>query len=49
MSVSAVSWATLGVSVWNSGRHLPSAGIADVDARRDALIDAYVNRILDTI
>jgi len=49
MAVSAVSWATLGVSVWNSGRHLPSSGIADVDARREALIDAYVNRILDTI
>ena len=44
-----LSWAILGVSVWNSGRHLPSAGIPEIAEWRDELIEAYIDRILQAI
>lgn len=48
-ATSMLSWAILGVSVWNAGRYLPSAGIGDIDSRKDELIDAYIHRIIHSI
>ena len=49
LATSALSWATQGISVWNSGRHLPSAGIPEIAEWRDELIEAYIDRILQAI
>ena len=46
---SSVSWSTLGVSVWNAGQHLPSSKIPSLLERKDAVIEAHIERTLDSI
>lgn len=44
--VATLSWATLGVAVWRSGRHTPSKGITDLDRMGDVLVDAHFENML---
>lgn len=44
--VPTVSWATLGVSVWVSGHHLPSRSIPEIGPLRDALIRNHIDLII---
>jgi len=44
--VATLSWATLGVAVWRSGRHTPSKGLAELDRIGPALIDAHTENML---
>lgn len=49
MSVAAsISWSTLGISVWSSGQHVPSAAVAEIDSHRDGFMHAHVERVLAT-
>jgi AcrR family transcriptional regulator len=48
-TASSIAWSTLGVSVWNAGQHLPSSKIPSLVARRDEMIQAHVERVLDSI
>lgn len=45
----SVGWSTLGVSVWNSGQHLPSAKISEVWAQSEALIDAHIEHVINSL
>lgn len=45
-AIAAVSWATLGVAVWNAGRHSPSRGIPELERSAEALADAFVNDVV---
>jgi hypothetical protein len=45
----SVAWSTLGVSVWSSGQHVPSSSVAEIDANRDRLITAHVERLLESV
>ncbi len=44
--VATLSWATLGVAVWRSGRHSPSKGITDLDRMGAALIESHTDNML---
>jgi len=44
--VATLSWATLGVAVWRSGRHAPSKGITDLDRMGPMLIEAHTDNML---
>jgi len=41
-----ISWATLGVAVWRSGRHTPSKGISELERLSDHLIDAHTENMI---
>jgi AcrR family transcriptional regulator len=41
-----LSWGTLGVAVWRSGRHTPSRGISELEARGDHLVDVYIENLV---
>jgi AcrR family transcriptional regulator len=41
-----ISWATLGVAVWRSGRHTPSQGIRELERLGDRLVDAHTENML---
>ena len=45
-AVAAVSWSTLGVAVWNAGRHSPSRGIPELERSAEQLVDAFVSDII---
>jgi AcrR family transcriptional regulator len=44
--VATLSWATLGVAVWRSGRHTPSKGLSDLDDMSEQLIAAHTENML---
>ena len=44
--VATLSWATLGVAVWRSGRHTPSKGITDLDRVGDQMVEAHTENML---
>jgi AcrR family transcriptional regulator len=41
-----ISWATLGLAVWRSGRHTPSKGIPELEARGQEFIEAHFSTLL---
>jgi AcrR family transcriptional regulator len=41
-----LSWGTLGVAVWRSGRHTPSRGIPELEMLGDQLIEAYIENLI---
>jgi len=41
-----ISWATLGVAVWRSGRHMPSKGITELEQFSERFIDAHTENML---
>jgi hypothetical protein len=41
-----ISWATLGVAVWRSGRHTPSKGITELDRLAERFIDAHTENMI---
>lgn len=45
----SVAWSTLGVSVWSSGQHLPSAKIGEIWARSDELVDAHIWHVINSL
>jgi AcrR family transcriptional regulator len=47
--VPTVSWATLGVSVWVSGQHLPSRSIPEIGPLREALISNHIGLLMKMI
>lgn len=47
--VSSIAWSTFGVSVWNSGQHLPSASIPELVQRKEELIQAHIDRVISSI
>jgi hypothetical protein len=44
-----VAWSTLGVAVWNAGQHLASSKIDELQANKEALIEAHIDRMIATI
>ena len=44
-----VAWSTLGVAVWNAGQHLASSKIEELQANKEALIEAHIDRMIATI
>jgi len=44
--VATLSWATLGVAVWRSGRHTPSKGLSELDHLGPLLIEAHTENML---
>jgi hypothetical protein len=45
----SVAWSTLGISVWSSGQHVPSSSVAEIDSNRDGLMNAHVERLLESV
>jgi len=45
-ATATVSWATLGVAVWRSGRHSPSRGISEVEEHGDHYVDTYMENLI---
>lgn len=45
----SVAWSALGVSVWNGGRHLPSASIPEVQNQRERLIEHHIDSVISSI
>jgi AcrR family transcriptional regulator len=45
-ATAALSWGTLGVAVWRSGRHSPSRGISELEQTGDALVDTYIENLI---
>jgi hypothetical protein len=45
----SIAWSTLGISVWSSGQHVPSTSVAEIDAYRDGLMTAHVERLLESV
>jgi len=41
-----ISWATLGVAVWRSGRHTPSKGITELEQFGEHFIDAHTENMI---
>ncbi len=48
-AVAAVSWATLGVAVWNAGRHSPSRGVPELEQLGEDLVEAFVEDIIRSL
>lgn len=46
---STISWSTLGVAVWKSGGHLPSAGVEDLKQLGDGLVQAHLQNMLNLV
>jgi AcrR family transcriptional regulator len=44
-----ISWGTLGVAVWRSGRHLPSKGVPELAALSQSLIDGHFDTLVDLV
>jgi len=44
-----ISWATLGLAVWRSGRHTPSKGISELERRAPELIEAHLTTLLSLV
>jgi AcrR family transcriptional regulator len=44
-----MAWSTLGVAVWNAGQHLASAGVTELQANKEALIEGHIERMIATI
>ena len=47
-TAASISWSTLGISVWSSGQHVPSESVAEVDQHGAALVDAHVERLVNS-
>ena len=47
--VSTVAWSALGVAVWNAGQHLASADVPEVMDRREALIEAHIDHVVNSL
>jgi AcrR family transcriptional regulator len=45
-ATATLSWGTLGVAVWRSGRHSPSRGISELEQMSDALVDTYTENLI---
>jgi AcrR family transcriptional regulator len=45
----SVAWSTLGVAVWNAGQHLASSRIEELQANKEVLIEAHIERMIGTI
>ena len=45
-AIAAVSWSSLGLAVWNAGRHSPSRGIPELERSADDLIDSFVTDVV---
>ena len=45
-ATAALSWGTLGVAVWRSGRHAPSRGIAELTRMEDDLVAGYIENLI---
>ncbi len=45
-TTATLSWGTLGVAVWRSGRHTPSRGIHELEQRGEALVDVYIENLI---
>jgi AcrR family transcriptional regulator len=45
-TTATLSWGTLGVAVWRSGRHSPSRGISELEQLGDALVDTYIENLI---
>lgn len=45
-SVATLSWGTLGVAVWRSGRHTPSRGISELEQLDETLVAAYTENLI---
>jgi len=45
-ATAALSWGTLGVAVWRSGRHSPSRGISELERLGDELVDSYIENLI---
>ncbi len=41
-----LSWGTLGVAVWRSGRHSPSRGISELEQMGDHFVDVYIENMI---
>lgn len=48
-TVSSVAWSTFGVSVWNSGQHLPSFNIPEMVQHKERFIKAHIDRVIASI
>lgn len=47
--VSSVAWSSLGVAVWNAGRHLASAQVPEAIDQREALIEAHIDQVVNSL
>jgi len=47
--VSSVAWSSLGVAVWYSGQHLASAQVQEAIDQREALVDAHIDHVVNTL
>lgn len=45
----SIGWSTLGLSVWNSGRHLPTGEIPEAKFVEKKLIQSHIDRLIDQI
>ena len=45
-ATATLSWGTLGVAVWRSGRHTPSRGIGELETMGDERVDAYLENLI---
>ena len=41
-----LSWGTLGVAVWRSGRHTPSRGVSEIERMGDHFVDVYIENLI---
>jgi AcrR family transcriptional regulator len=48
-TVASVAWSTFGVSVWNSGQHLPSFNIPEMVQHKERFIKAHIDRVIASI
>ena len=45
-AVATLSWGTLGVAVWRSGRHTPSRGISELEEHGHELVATYIENLI---
>jgi AcrR family transcriptional regulator len=48
-ATATLSWGTLGVAVWRSGRHAPSRGIVELVEREQVLVGAYTESLIHSV
>jgi AcrR family transcriptional regulator len=45
----SIGWSTLGISVWNAGRHLPTGEIDEIKALEKVIMKSHIDRLIDQI
>ena len=45
-AVASLSWGTLGVAVWRSGRHTPSRGVTEIEHMSDDIVANYIENLI---